>query len=334
MAVDLKVCEKPLGNFRVSERTRLLLRAGAADDMLGSLPGEAEWKALNPDGPSLKEKRDSLVAVREEALAAFKAQPLDPAAGADRRRHLTRGLPVCAGASPVPYAGKRAKNQGLGAMVNRVFTDGPCPEPESRPETIFIDPEFIGKEFSNPDEPWYSESTMSTPDGTKVDFTLNIRDMNNDPWNEEFVEGWLRIAWLYRLPVRSYDTLRDFSIYGRMSAGTGILSNNVLGHRRWRGIFCGDLALTTEAIHLIDTSQPFYHSRWWTQQNDSWDSTEKYLTKSVFIEAGEEPPMLLYFWIYLFADRGATISTGTLQAYDPYAPELCPRLRCTIRQVL
>ena len=92
--MDVKEYKKTLKNFEISEQARLRVRASAADDMLRSLPGEAEWNELFPDGPSYQEKRDSLIAVRDDALRELEAFPSDLASEHKRLESATVGTPV------------------------------------------------------------------------------------------------------------------------------------------------------------------------------------------------------------------------------------------------
>lgn len=330
--MDIKVYEKSLENFKISERTKLLMRARSVDNMLGNLPGESEWKALNPEGPSLKEKRASLVVVREETLAALETQPLDLADELSCLKSAAIGLPVCEAGPARRSSRKSAKDGGFGALVNRVFTDGPCPDPT--PETLYIDPEEIYKQRSDDERPWYYEVTERNEEGTSVIFRLHIADTNNDPWNKDYMEGWLRIFWVYDLPAWSYDANYELGIHGSMNISAEIFSNNILGRRWWAGYYAGGLAADNELVQISNEYQPIYHSQNWIGDPVHWNSGQVHMTKNLFLEAGESRKIFHYYWVYLFADRGRVETIGSVTSYNNFNFLRRPRLRCTIRPVL
>ena len=330
--MDIRIYEKSLENFKISERARLQMRVRAIDNMLSSLPGETDWNMLSPEGPSLRQKRDSLVAVREDALHALKSHPLDLAAELDRQKTATIGLPVCKAGPGIWDPKKEVRGNGFSAVVNRIFTDGPCPE--KKVESLYIDPEGSYKQVEGVDGAPVEEGTETNETGSSVIFSFYLADPNNDPWNSDYVEGWMRIFWIYELPTWPYNANYKLNIYGRLNVQTEIISNNKLGHRRWSGFYAGGMAADNELVTVDNQYQPIFgEQKEWAQHGDSWDSGDVYLTKNWYLEAGETQSMILYYWIYLFADRGTVNSVGSVKAMKlPDIPSY-PQLKCTISPV-
>jgi len=327
--MDVKEYKKTLKNFEISEQARLRVRASAADDMLRSLPGEAEWNELFPDGPSLTQKRDSLIAVREEALAELKAKSLDLTAELERQKTATTGIPVFKDGPGIMDSNKTDRGDGFGANLSRIFADGSCPD--KKVETIYIDPEDSYKQWNGVDDAPIMQATERNETNSAVIFDFSLTDSNNDPWNGEYVEGWLRIFWIYELPAWPYNAMYKLNIYGGLNVSTKIVSNNVFGHRRWAGYFAGGMAADNELVQVDNMYQPIFNEqKEWAAHDDSWNSGNVYLTKNWYLEAGESQSMYLYYWIYLFADRGTVNSVGTVLAKENNDIPSHPRLKCTI----
>jgi len=326
--MEIKEYKTPLENFTISKRTQLRMRAGSADNMLRELPGEADWKTLNPDGPGLKEKRHALIAVRDEALAELSKLPADLEAKQARMKTAATGLPVGKPSQADRDSKTASKSGGLTSSLNRIFTDGPCPS--QTPETLYIEPEDVYKQRSDPNEPWYFELTERSENIEAVLFRFNLSDTNNDPWNKDYMDGWLRIFWIYNLPQWSYDARYELAIHGRLNVQAEMFSNNFLGRRWWCGYFAGGMAADNELVQVNDEYQPIFHAQTWTGDELHWDSGQIYLTKNQIMNAGETRRIFLYYWIYLFADRGTVETIGSVHAYDSLNYPVLPRLRCTI----